>query len=54
MYWQMDDIEINKYIELLPPEDLQRLFGIKKTRQPRHRSLKELAEAGIVKLKEGE
>lgn len=48
MYWQMDDTEVNKYIKILPAEDIRILFGIEN--KQKRKGLRELASAGIVKM----
>lgn len=48
MYWEMDDVELNKYIAQLPYEDLCRITGRKVGRRPT-KSLGDLESAGVVK-----
>lgn len=48
MYWEMDDVELNKYIAQLPYEDLCRITG-RKPGRPHTKSLGDLERAGVVK-----
>lgn len=48
MYWQMDDVELNRYLAQLPYEDLCRVFG-RKPRRADTRSVADLERAGVVK-----
>lgn len=49
MYYEMDDLEINKYLSLVPAEDLATLFGIKTKRPARKGGLKNLEDKGIIR-----